>query len=475
MSSIFVGALLFSIWSVILFVEKSVGLSMLLFVVPLSYFLIKILEKNKRVKFEKAKLLIIPITLLSSTYFIYNNKFFNNINIFVIPILVLIMVIDLIEKDLKIEDFIERITELIFNPIAYFQLTMQKFIEFIKIKLKMKNTSKKSNILKGILITIPIVILIIILLSSADEIFGGFFVDIFIHCLNVISNVKIAQIFLKILITILVFLYLSCFFDNLINRYESDEKALEEQKNKEFENTTIKMILVTLNIIYIVFCIIQIKSLFMKVNIENYAQYARKGFFQLMIVSVINLIVILIAKFNKNDKFINIMCLLMIACTFIILLSSAYRMRLYESTFGYTLLRLLVYVALFTESILLIPTVIYVLDKPIKLLKVYFLITLFVYVCINFANIDNIIARKNIDRYFATGKIDLEYLMDNTGTDAISQIIRIRESETETEEEENIKNRVVTYISNIYTELENEKLDFRNFNISKFTAKIVIF
>ncbi len=475
MSSIFVGALLFSIWSVILFVEKSVGLSMLLFVVPLSYFLIKILEKNKRVKFEKAKLLIIPITLLSSTYFIYNNKFFNNINIFVIPILVLIMVIDLIEKDLKIEDFIERITELIFNPIAYFQLTMQKFIEFIKIKLKMKNTSKKSNILKGILITIPIVILIIILLSSADEIFGGFFVDIFIHCLNVISNVKIAQIFLKILITILVFLYLSCFFDNLINRYESDEKALEEQKNKEFENTTIKMILVTLNIIYIVFCIIQIKSLFMKVNIENYAQYARKGFFQLMIVSVINLIVILIAKFNKNDKFINIMCLLMIACTFIILLSSAYRMRLYESTFGYTLLRLLVYVALFTESILLIPTVIYVLDKPIKLLKVYFVITLFVYVCINFANIDNIIARKNIDRYFATGKIDLEYLMDNTGTDAISQIIRIRESETETEEEENIKNRVVTYISNIYTELENEKLDFRNFNISKFTAKIVIF
>ena len=240
MSSIFVGALLFSIWSVILFVEKSVGLSMLLFVVPLSYFLIKILEKNKRVKFEKAKLLIIPITLLSSTYLIYNNKFFNNINIFVIPILVLIMVIDLIEKDLKIEDFIERITELIFNPIAYFQLTMQKFIEFIKIKLKMKNTSKKSNILKGILITIPIVILIIILLSSADEIFGGFFVDIFIHCLNVISNVKIAQIFLKILITILVFLYLSCFFDNLINRYESDERALEEQKNKEFENTTIK-------------------------------------------------------------------------------------------------------------------------------------------------------------------------------------------------------------------------------------------
>ncbi len=475
MSSILVGALLFSIWSVILFVGKNIGLSMLLFTVPLSYFLIRLLEKNKKVNYEKAKLLIIPITLLSSTYFIYNNEFFNNVNIFVIPILMLLMVINLVEKDLKIENFIERMSKLIFNPIAYFEQTMGKLAEFIKIRLKMKNPSKKSNIFKGILITIPIVLLIIILLSSADEIFGKIFIDIFRNCMKLLENFEFGEILLRIVIAILVFLYLSCFFDNLVNRYKADEKKLEEQKNEEFENVAIKMILVTLNIIYVVFCIIQIKSLFMKTNIENYAQYARKGFFQLMIVSVINLIVILIAKINKKNKFINVMCLFMIGCTFIILLSSAYRMRLYESAFGYTLLRLLVYIALFTETVLLIPTIIYVIDKPIKLLKVYFIISIVIYVCVNFANIDNIIARKNVDRYFATGKIDLYYLINNTSTDAIGQIIRIRDSEVETEDEKEIQNRVVSYISNVYSELKNEKVDFRNFNISKFTARIVIF
>lgn len=475
MSSIFVSALLFAIWSVVLFVGKSIGLSMLLFVVPLSYVLIKLLEKNKKVNFEKAKLLIIPITLLSSTYFIYNNEFFNGLNIFIIPLLGLLMIINLLEKDLKIVNFIERITELIFNPIAYFELTMGKIAELIRIKLKMKNTSKKHGFFKGILLTIPIVLVIIILLSSADEIFGKIFINIFAKCIDKLITVKFGEIFLRVLIAILVFLYLSCFLDNLVNRYEADEKKEQVSKETKSETTTIKMILTTLNIIYILFCIIQIKSLFMKVNIENYAQYARKGFFQLMIVSVINLIVILIAKINKKDKFINAMCLFMIACTFIILLSSAYRMRVYESTFGYTLLRLLVYVALFTESILLIPTIIYVLDKPIKLLKVYFIITLFVYVCINFANIDNIIARKNVDRYFATGKIDFYYLKDNTGTDAIGQIIRIRDSEAETEEEKEVQKEVVEYISNVYAELKNEKVDFRNFNISKFTAKIVMF
>lgn len=38
MNSIFVGALLFSIWSTVLFFGKNVGLSMLVFVVPFTYF-----------------------------------------------------------------------------------------------------------------------------------------------------------------------------------------------------------------------------------------------------------------------------------------------------------------------------------------------------------------------------------------------------------------------------------------------------
>jgi len=66
------------------------------------------------------------------------------------------------------------------------------------------------------------------------------------------------------------------------------------------DNFTIKVILGTLNVVYVVFCAIQIQSLFMKHVDINYAQYARQGFFQLMIVSLINLVMILIAK--KSEK-----------------------------------------------------------------------------------------------------------------------------------------------------------------------------
>ena len=159
--------------------------------------------------------------------------------------------------------------------------------------------------------------------------------------------------------------------------------------------------------------------------------------------------------------------------SFIILLSSAYRMFLYESAYGYTRLRLLVYVALLTEAILLVPTIIYVLDKKINLRTVYLSIIICMYVGVNFANIDNIITKSNVDRYFNTGVFDVEYLRKETGTDAMQQLIRIRDSEAKTEEESEIKYNVTLYLAEMYQNLESDKMDFRDLNLSKIIAKYI--
>ena len=194
-----------------------------------------------------------------------------------------------------------------------------------------------------------------------------------------------------------------------------------------------------------------------------------------MIVSLINLVTILIAKNREKEqnynKYIRIMCLLMVAFTFIILLSSAVRMYFYESIFGYTLLRLLVYCSLFTEAILLIPTIMYIIDKKINLVKTYLTIVIIIYVCINFANFDNIIAKRNIDRYIETGKIDIYYLEMQTSTDAINQMFRILETNTNLD---NIKQETKKYLNTLYDKLKAENMDFRDANISKIFAKNLI-
>ena len=233
------------------------------------------------------------------------------------------------------------------------------------------------------------------------------------------------------------------------------------------------MIITTLNIIYLVFSIIQIKALIVRDEYINYADYARQGFFQLMIISVINLIMILIAKRKsyKNNKFTNIMCLFMILFTFILIVSSAIRMYFYEQAYGYTFLRLAVYFALLTEAILLVPTILYVLNKKKNLLKTYFSIIVTMYVIINLVNIDNIIASRSVTRYLETGKIDMAYIENNTGTDAIKQIIRILQSD---KDENGTKQIASNYLINTYDKLINENTDFRDFNISKTLAKYLI-
>ena len=79
--NIFLGAILLSIWSVILFFGKQIGLSMLLFAIPITYYIVILLEKTNKIKNNNSKYLIIPIIILSSTYLIFNNSFFNLVNL----------------------------------------------------------------------------------------------------------------------------------------------------------------------------------------------------------------------------------------------------------------------------------------------------------------------------------------------------------------------------------------------------------
>ncbi len=473
--NIFLGAILLSIWSVVLFFGKQIGLSMLLFVIPITYYILLILERTNKVKNEKAKLLIVPIIILSGTYLIFNNSFFNVLNLLVIPILLIIMILNLINTKLIPRTLVERILDIVIEPFAFIGETMQEFKNTIVEKLNIKHedgeNKKVKNIFKAICITLPLVIIIITILASADSIFSSMISNIFSSIFRLLGKLNLSGIVIRIIVIICVFIYLSSFFYNIIRNEDDFEE--EEKETKKIEDTTLKMILTALNIVYFVFCIIQINSLFMQKAIINYADYARQGFFQLMIVSIINLIMILVSKkySDKKNKYINFMCIIMVIFTFIIILSSAVRMHFYEQAYGYTFLRLLVYCVLFTEVLLLIPTMLYIFNKQKNLLRNYFIIMIVVYAGMNLINFDAIIANRNVERYIEIGKIDLDYLEQETGTDAIDEIIQILKIENV---DGQTKQEVVNYIYQVYADLSNEDMDFRDMNISKILAKKAI-
>lgn len=158
--------------------------------------------------------------------------------------------------------------------------------------------------------------------------------------------------------------------------------------------------------------------------------------------------------------------------TLIILFSSFYRMYLYEQEYGYTFLRLMVYFVLITEVMLIIPTVMYILDMKINLPKTYFIIIIIMYIVVNYINIDNLIAKKNIDRYFedtsGTYEIDIYYLQ-TLGVDAALQIKRLEDIDKLKVEDLEIRDDVSDYLSDVKEEVED--INFKNFNINRFIVK----
>ena len=188
-----------------------------------------------------------------------------------------------------------------------------------------------------------------------------------------------------------------------------------------------------------------------------------------MAVSIINLVIILITskrnEINKKINYTKIMNLFLATFTLIILVSSFYRMYLYEQEFGYTFLRLMVYFSLITEAILIIPTVMYILDFKINLTKTYFVVIIIMYIIVNYINIDNIIAKRNIDRYFedstGTYKLDMNYL-ETLSVDATGQRL-------EGINDENIIFQVNNYLTNTKSKVEN--VTWQNFNINRIIAR----
>ena len=220
------------------------------------------------------------------------------------------MILNLTTSKLIPKILLEKILDIVIEPFAYIGETMAELRN--SLAEKFNKDRKSSNIIKGICITVPLVIIIIAILASADSVFSNMITNIINSFFNLFNNVDLMGIFIRVILIVCVFIYLSSFF-YIITRYDEyfvDEEVKEE--NKSVDSTTFKMVLTSLNVIYLVFCIIQINSLFMQKTNINYADYARQGFFQLMVVSVINLIVILVTKkyAAKNNKYINFMCII---------------------------------------------------------------------------------------------------------------------------------------------------------------------
>ena len=478
-----IASLLLSILATTLFFGQNLGISVLLFVLPLILFTMFFLEKHRKVKNKKGCILVIPILLLSSTYAIYQNMFFRVTNIIIMVTLYNIMLLWIMTEKYQLEFAIKRIFNIMIKPFHYINETCKEIGKVFRInKLKTEESSSSWKIIKqigtGIVVSIPILIIVIALLASADSLFAEGTQNVL---LAIFENGRVIldlpfwfTLVAKLLTICALTIYFISYMINILSQKPWSTK--EEKTIKiQIETTILNTVVTILNIIYIIFCKIQITNLFAKIatnDMIDYANYAREGFFQLMAVSLINFIIIIISTKNNSQSskmqiyYRKIMNLVLLVATAIILSSAFIRMNLYGEEFGYTFLRILVYFALITESILLLPTIVYIFKDTFPVWKSYFIIITIMYVIMNFSNINQMIAKKNIDRYLNEGKkIDIYYLM-KTKTDGLEEVIKLYE----TIEDQNLKYQLENYLDKMKNQLE-EKENIVEWNYSTWKAR----
>ena len=470
------GSLFFSILQSILLWNKAPGISVVLFVVPLILYFVFFLNKNGKIINKKGLVWSIPIIALSFTYFIFNNELFQFLNAVAICMLWLIMCISVTKTDLKLKELITNMFSLIAGAFEHIETAMRGIKDVIK-QEDGEKSKKSRTLIKALIITVPVAIVVVFLLASADSIFSNLFSGIGDALDKLIGNESIPETLARIILIIMIFAYMAGFMHNIAGRKTEENIGEVDKKRKNLDAVTIGMMFIILDIVYLIFCAIQVVYLFTKAGMPNgmtYADYARQGFFQLMIVTFINFAILLWVYTKKSDNlnkfqtnFIKSMEVLMEICTQIIIVSAFYRMFLYEQAYGYTYSRLFVYFILSVEFIFMMFVIAYTLGKKINLVKWGLIIGTTAYMVLNYINVDVVIAKNNIDRYFANPEeeFDFYYLESHTGTDAIAEIKRLLDTNDEA-----LARSVKFYLLHEQTNLKNDET-WLEFNISRVKAR----
>lgn len=149
----------------------------------------------------------------------------------------------------------------------------------------------------------------------------------------------------------------------------------------------------------------------------TYAEYARGGFWQLLTVTVLTLVVMAAAarwagRGSRTDRWL-IRSLLggLAVLTLVIVASALYRMGVYEQAYGLTRLRLLVTaVELWLGLIFVMVLLALVRLRASWLPRAVVATGVVTLLALAVLNPDRFLAERNIDRYAETGRVDMHYL-----------------------------------------------------------------
>ncbi len=336
---------------------------------------------------------------------------------------------------------------------------------------KNKNIGRDNTLIAvvvGFVVAMGILCVTLPLLLSSDIMFSKIFGEL-------LSYINFSTLFWISLTFIIGFTLPYAFFTALC-RYNFPEGR--ERKMKYFDPVIGITFTSIVSLIYMVYCAIQIMYLFLGMSTGlpqyvTYAEYARGGFWELLFVSVINFIIILLCLYLFRENIVlKIILTIMCGCTFVMIVSSAYRMKMYVEEYNLTFLRILVLWFLVVLALIMIGMTVSIYKKRFPLFKYIIAVVSVMYIGFSFSRPDVIIAKYDISQWKNGDSQDFFYLMYETlSIDAAPEIAKVDLDDKEWKLVENdyLKQSMYNYFLNI--SVDNEDIYFRKANYSRIRAK----
>ena len=328
-------------------------------------------------------------------------------------------------------------------------------------------------IILGLVIALPILLIVLPLLASSDAVFSNLLGRIFDIDLNLEGLRTLIGIIVMITCVFFISYALIC---RLSDRSSFLDTPVPDRRTKN--PLTAITISVVLLIVYGLYCAIQVIYLFMGYGTlpegYTYAEYVHEGFYQLVFVCIINLILVLMCrKYSQENTVLKVMLTLISACTFIMIFSSAYRMMLYIGAYGLTFLRLYVLWALVVIGLAMAGTCVYIYFPGMPFYRYSLMVLTITWAVFALARPDYHIAKYNLTHDFAR---DEHYIMNNLSADAAPAVYRYANDdeliEDYTQRMLSKKRQHRTYPCRyVDGKYEMPKMNFRTFNYSLYILK----
>ena len=279
--------------------------------------------------------------------------------------------------------YLESIILLTFGSIGELGRPFKDGAHFLRTREK---KGKGLYVALGMLIAFPLLAVVLALLASADAVFRDMTDRIF-------SNLNF-DIIMNVCFRIGFLFFASYLMLSFLCKKTFSAEVQDRRKGEPLLAITITTLL---SLIYLVFSGIQIIYLFLgQMQLPEgytYAEYAREGFFQLLAVSILNLVIVLFCMtFFRDSKLLKGVLIVMSLCTFIMIASSALRMIIYIRYYYMTFLRLFVLWALALLAVLFVGVIANIVRATFPLFRYSVVAVTILYLALSFSHPDYIIA-----------------------------------------------------------------------------------